>query len=71
MGQGRNITTDDENVWGKKEEHLDAGDSLTDQRTVAAPASPAVVLTPSHTAHGAHNAPSASPGSHSSGAALA
>lgn len=45
--------------------------SQTSQLTVAAPASPAVVLTPAHTACDAHKAPSASPGSHSSGAAVA
>lgn len=66
----RNITTDDENGWRREGEHLDVRVSLTDQLTVAAPASPAVVLTPAHTACGAHKVPSASPGS-SSGAALA
>lgn len=60
-GARRNITTDYENGWGV-EEHLDVRDSLIDQWTMAAPESPAVVLTPSYTVPDAHDLlPGASP----------
>lgn len=50
-GSRKNITSDDENGWGRVGKHLEARDTLTDGWTVPALASPAVVLTPSHTGH--------------------